>query len=92
MKNGKLQRFPILKERRIPFGKAVTFTTKIDIFCDCCMPYNSDIDDMIECVACSGWFHNVCVNIANVSEYQNKKWFSKKCKVLFGDYYTNKKQ
>ncbi len=92
LKNGKLQRFPILKERRIPFGKAITFTTKIDIFCDCRMPYNSDIDDMIECVACSGWFHNVCVNIANVSEYRSKKWLCKKCKPLFGDYYANKKQ
>ena len=46
----KLDRFPVLKERRIPFGGAVTFSVEEEIHCICRMPYNK-IVDMIQCGA-----------------------------------------
>ena len=50
-KQKKLQRFPLTKERCIPFGSAVAFSS-VEIFCSCCMPYDKNID-MIECVSCN---------------------------------------
>ena len=40
LENQNMERFPVLKERRIPFGGAVIFSEEEDIFCICCMPYN----------------------------------------------------
>lgn len=79
----KWDRFPVVKERRIPFGGAVKFSVAEDIHCICRMPY-SKIVDMIECGACGIWFHHNCVTIENVTDYCNKKWHCDECKPLFG--------
>ena len=90
LENQKMERFPVLKERRIPFGGAVIFSVEEDIFCICRMPYNKTVD-MIQCGACSMWFHNNCVAIENVKDYCDKKWLCDKCKPLFGEIYTGQK-
>ena len=35
LENQKMERFPVLKERRIPFDGAVIFSVEEDIFCIC---------------------------------------------------------
>ena len=80
----KMERFPILKERRIPFGSAVVYSHQEDIFCYCRMPYDKAID-MIQCEFCALWFHNKCVAIDNVNDYQDKKWLCENCQPLFGE-------
>jgi len=79
----KMQRFPLAKERRFPFGSAVAFSTVEEILCSCRMPYDKNID-MIECVGCMSWYHNSCVGIKEVSDFQDKKWLCGKCELLFG--------
>ena len=69
----KMERFPILKQRRIPFGSAVIYSHLEEIFCYCRMPYDKAVD-MILCELCALWFHNNCVEkkqlvIAIVSHY-----------------------
>ena len=80
----KMERFPILKERRIPFGSAVVYSHQEDIFRYCRMPYDKAID-MIQCEFSALWFHNKYVAIDNVNDYQDKNWLCENCQPLFGE-------
>ena len=60
-----MERFPEVRERRIPFGGAVKTSIQEDIHCICRMPYNK-ATDMIQCSSCLVWFHSVCIDISNV--------------------------
>ena len=82
-KKKKLDQFPIIKERRVPFGGAIKHSEVVDIYCDCRMPYDgSSGGDMIQCSMCKNWFHCTCVNLSSVANYKNKKWYCVKCNVL----------
>ena len=81
LETGKMERFPVVKERRIPFGGAVKTSVQEDIHCICHMPYNK-ATDMIQCSFCLVWFHSVCIDISNVKDYSDNKWFCLKCSAL----------
>ena len=68
--------FPIIKARRR--GDIITIERNILVFCYCRMP---EINPMIQCPTCCGWFHvGPCVS---VTEYQMKDknfiWSCKRC-------------
>ena len=52
-----------------------------DIHCICRMPYNK-ATDMIQCSFCLVWFHSVCIDISNVKDYSDNKWFCLKCSAM----------
>ena len=53
----KLDQFPVVKERQVPFGGAIKHSEVVDIYCDCRMPYDgSSGGDMIQCSMCKSWF------------------------------------
>ena len=55
-KKKKLDQFPVVKERRVPFGGAIKHSEVVDIYCDCHMPCDgSSGGDMIQCsMSCDG--------------------------------------
>ncbi len=75
---GKMERFPILRERRIPFGGAIRNFVEQEIHCSCRMPFNKDIDNMIQCSLCNVWFHATYDGVDNVADY-SRNWFCSKC-------------
>ena len=56
---GKLNMFPVLKERRASLHQKVKKVQKIPIYCICCMP-ESDFQ-MVACSKCGCWYHTTCV-------------------------------
>ncbi len=74
----KITRFPILRERRIPFGHSVKNFVIEDIHCTCRMPEDHS-KSMIECSMCKKWFHGACIGLEGLENYTDKKWFCSKC-------------
>ena len=68
----------IVKQRRLPFGRAVKVSVDEDIHCICRMPYDKTLD-MIQCSFCSVWFHGTSVHIDNIADYLSEKWTCCKC-------------
>ena len=56
--SGHMQRFPILKERRLPLGRRVRTSFKEDLHCICRMPNDKSMA-MIQCSSCTTWFMNM---------------------------------
>ena len=73
----RMEQFPIVKQRRLPFGGAVKVSVDEDIHYICRMPYDKTLD-MIQCSFCSVWFHGTCVHIDN-TDYLSEKWTCCKC-------------
>ena len=80
--DNKMEPFPLLRERRVPFGSAVKHSEVDAIHCICRMPYEKSSADMIQCSLCKTWYHSSCINIASVKDYKTKKWFCVKCDCL----------
>ncbi len=84
LEGGKMERFPIVKQRRVPFGRAIKTYKEEEIHCVCRMPFKKNVASMIQCSFCRVWFHSVCVDIVNVNDYSgDTKWFCSKCDKLF---------
>ena len=77
-----MEPFPVLRERRVPFGSAVKHSEEEAIHCLCRMPYEKSSVDMIQCSLCKIWYHSSCINIASVDDYKTKRWFCVKCDCL----------
>ena len=80
--DNKMEPFPLLRERRVPFGSAVKHSEVDAIHCICHMPYEKSSADMIQCLMCKTWYHSSCINITSVKDYKTKKWFCVKCDCL----------
>ena len=74
--------FPKLKERRVPFSRAVQYLIEEKIYCDCRMPFDQ-VSEMICCKHCNSWYHCDCIGMENVAEYSRRKWICKKCISVF---------
>ncbi len=80
----KINRFPILRERRIPFGHSVKNFVIEDIHCTCRMPEDHS-KSMIECSMCKKWFHGSCIGLEGLENYTDKKWFVASVTVCYHD-------
>ena len=78
LEEGRIDRFPKIKERRVPFWGAIKTSEEENIYCTCRMPYDN-VTDMIQCCLCNKWFHCACVDICDLDDYCKKDWFCMKC-------------
>ena len=78
LEEGRIDRFPTIKECRVPFGGAIKTSEEENIYCTCRMPYDN-VTDMIQCRLCNKWFHCACVDICDLDDYCKKDWFCMKC-------------
>ena len=79
--NGRMLRFPMVKQRRLPLGSRVRYTLKEEIYCVCRMPNDKRLA-MVQCSSCSNWYHGECLNI-NIDEQDfATKWRCGECKEM----------
>ena len=79
---GRMSRFPIQRNRRIPLGRRIQHSTSEGIYCICRMP-NDESMPMIMCGLCHRWFHSEYVQV-DIEEYStNKQWQCDECHELF---------
>ena len=77
--NGRMLRFPMSKQRKLPLGSRVRYTLKEEIHCVCRMRIA-----MVQCLSCSNWHHGECLNI-NINEQDLvTKWRCDECKEMLG--------
>lgn len=82
LEQGKLQKFPCTRQRRIRFGSRVRKSIREKIFCICRMP-NDKTKGMTECTRCFKWYHNVCVQLQESEEsLRNVQWICTACRSL----------
>ena len=75
---GTMKRFPIVKKRRVGFGKVRKFEKQM-IYCLCRLP-NDRLRPMLQCTLCKKWYHNDCAKVVGDIDV---KWKCNEClKVL----------
>ncbi len=80
LEEGKMTRFPMLRERRLGFGRTIKAFVEEEIHCICRMPDNKE-ETMIRCSMCHMWCHSSCMNIEDVAVYSDKRWICVRCEV-----------
>ena len=74
LEEGKLKKFPVVKERRCGGIRA---SIKEHLHCICFMPYDGTTT-MIQCGVCQVWFHGECVKV-NVAKFAKRQWYCNHC-------------
>lgn len=74
LESGRMQRFPIIKQRRLHASKIITES----VYCVCRMP-NDPNSAMIRCDKCRAWYHNECLNVELDDDMLNNTWFCCNC-------------
>lgn len=82
LENKQMERFPTVRERRLPLGMAVRASVTEEIHCICRMPYDNR-SAMIECCSCHVWYHGQCVDVQNIDDYSRVKWWCRECQDTF---------
>ena len=80
---GEMLPFPTLEDRRIRFGRRIKVEEKVDIHCNCQMPYdpNERNGDMIQCSMCLVWFHERCTS-DHITDFKHCKWYCSSCSCI----------
>ena len=79
LETGHLNRFPCIKQRRVPLGSRIRKSSKEPIYCICRMP-NDKIKPIISCDQCMKWFHKECETLSTDVSHTGMKWICSGCK------------
>ena len=70
------------RERRVAMGSRIKYHKKVEVYCQCRMPYDPECN-MVECCTCTQWFHLLCVGeTRSVKDLEKRKWNCPKCSSL----------
>ena len=75
LEKGKMEPFPVRRQRRIP--STISYHQTIKVFCVCRMP-QIQTESMLECSGCKEWFHESCVQIPKEAWEPSTKWLCSK--------------
>ena len=75
---GRMIRFPLIKQRHIRFGQSIRKSEVEKIYCLCRMP-NDKALQMVECTRCLKWYHNNCVELKSEENLKDMKWICPAC-------------
>ena len=77
LEKGRMERFPTLGMRRVPFGSRIRKSISEEVLCNCRMP-NEKLRAMIQCDWCGKYYHMDCMELDDQRSYHDVDW---KCHV-----------